>query len=734
MASTTPIRRSSRKRPRTRYSLDAFEGLDILSDVTPTGSEGQASDDDTNRAGDDDFAAELSDDEPSSEGERSSGGGDDFEQSDEGGLAGPSHGPRRRGRHRRTDAVARGDGLTPTRERPGRPAESSRSYSKQDRYVHLFGPRSEDLINFVRSRDKWSQNATMPAREPNGNGHGGLAPTFFQSSELRLQEAVQDWRWYQDDGGRETFAHQQTIRRLAEDEQTRYTVDVDRGARSFLVGPADQQTRWTLPARESYALADLWKEKEVPSSGSRGPLDSAESESGQRDGFMLNVGAQVDGMGWAPNHNSERQYLAVIVSPSPSKPDPPETPQPIPEGDAARPAKAPAYAPSDPTPACLQIWTFCAAGGAEDGLSIKSSAGLRLSAVFCTDWGDGKQLRWCPAPRHQPETSPGEAVRVGLLAGIWTDGKVRVLDVHVPKKPEHPVEYAKIDAVAFEAIPPGTLCTCVDWLSSSHVAVGCANGFVAIWDLARHLAGTGRPRPTPASSPRPFFYQLLHQAYLLSITACYPSHPTLIATTSMDGYVRLTSIHDPSADYVSAQRSRVAPNALVWSDAIQSMLGAEENNMIRTFAMRRFFSTLTVARPTSVITSLAVGSTHTSLLAGCANGTVVAVNPMRRVVKDRGSMPSYQQIWFQHEWRPEDRADAPHRGLSRISEGFKVERPNLFRGLGEDKVQGGILMATIFEQKTAITHVEWNPNVVCGGWAAAAMGDGLIRIEDLALS
>ena len=149
--------------------------------------------------------------------------------------------------------------------------------------------------------------------------------------------------------------------------------------------------------------------------------------------------------------------------------------------------------------------------------------------------------------------------------------------------------------------------------------------------------------------------------------------------------------------------------------------------MIRVYPIRRFSNFITVARPPSVVSSLSGGAMHTSLLAGCADGTVLAVNPMRKVIKDRKNIIFYEQKCFQYEW---SRRGA---GLGRFTEGFKVEIPVLFRHVGEGKIQDGMLTSTIHEEETNITHVEWNPNERCGAWMAAATGSGLVRVEDLAL-
>ena len=73
-------------------------------------------------------------------------------------------------------------------------------------------------------------------------------------------------------------------------------------------------------------------------------------------------------------------------------------------------------------------------------------------------------------------------------------------------------------------------------------------------------------------------------------------------------------------------------------------------------------------------------------------------------------------------------------GLSRLSEGFKAERIALTSNeRNMHKQQDGTAFSTIYEEKSAITALAWNPNPHVGGWAAAGMGSGLLRIEDLAV-
>ena len=57
-------------------------------------------------------------------------------------------------------------------------------------------------------------------------------------------------------------------------------------------------------------------------------------------------------------------------------------------------------------------------------------------------------------------------------------------------------------------------------------------------------------------------------------------------------------------------------------------------------------------------------------------------------------------------------------------------------GLQRDSIQQaqeGMVMSTIHEAEEGVTQVVWNPNLACGGWIAAGMGSGLVRVQDLTI-
>jgi len=194
----------------------------------------------------------------------------------------------------------------------------------------------------------------------------------------------------------------------------------------------------------------------------------------------------------------------------------------------------------------------------------------------------------------------------------------------------------------------------------------------------------------------------------------------------MDGYPRLTDLHAPTTDTVFSGRSRIGPAVLAWCDPVGGAIIAEENDYIRAYPLRRFFSSVSVARCEAAVLSLAVGKAHPFVLAGGADGAVVATNPMRKVLNHKLSQA--QLCWFRHEWTRKGG------GLVRFVEGFKVDSSKMVKGSeGAPRAKDGTTFATIHEKESGVTALAWNPNVRCGGWAAAGMGSGLVRVEDLAL-
>jgi len=277
---------------------------------------------------------------------------------------------------------------------------------------------------------------------------------------------------------------------------------------------------------------------------------------------------------------------------------------------------------------------------------------------------------------------------------------------------------------------------------------------VAIYKLPDHLTTSS----SPTANPKPQFHHPLHHSYILSLTSAYPSRPHLLITSSMDGYLRLTDLRSPTQDTVLSQRTRHGQAPLAWHEQAQSALSADENYTLRAYSVRRFYATVAVARVSAGIAAVATSPCHPFALMGGMDGGASVVNPFGKVYSSKADV--WQQVWFRHEWRgPVKGGDGDDAGdgqvpsnamgsaagrqsgseavmeepLSRFTDGYKVEKAYFAPEGGYRNAQDGVLYSTTYEEQTAVTAVCWNSNLECGGWAAAGMGSGLIRVEDLAL-
>ena len=109
----------------------------------------------------------------------------------------------------------------------------------------------------------------------------------------------------------------------------------------------------------------------------------------------------------------------------------------------------------------------------------------------------------------------------------------------------------------------------------------------------------------------------------------------------------------------------------------------------------------------------------------------------------RGAQPQLK-VWKQ-EWaaRPGmgEEGEGGREGISRFTEGYKLDHDELNPTSGEKKGKGFQNnridelnpKATVYEVESGVRKVVWNPNLGWGGWVAAGMGSGLVRVEDLSL-
>lgn len=244
---------------------------------------------------------------------------------------------------------------------------------------------------------------------------------------------------------------------------------------------------------------------------------------------------------------------------------------------------------------------------------------------------------------------------------------------------------------------------------------------MAVWSIL--------PSTTP--EPQPYFYQPIHTSYVLGVTSAYPTNPHLLSTISMDGETRLWSIIDPQSEMAATPRMRMASSHISYAPMLFSIFSTDENNFGRMMPVRRFFASSTVGGIPSTVSTLAPCSLwHPCIMYGGTGGEVMATNPFRRLLYTKEQQ--WQLLWFTHEWVQGPETDSP--GISRFYDGYQAESQSLAKNLtGQRRPAMGLSLATIHDENTHVTALGWNPNRSCAAWASAALGCGLVRVEDLAI-
>ncbi|KAF1978361.1 hypothetical protein BU23DRAFT_563974 [Bimuria novae-zelandiae CBS 107.79] len=601
----------------------------------------------------------------------------------------------------------------------------------ESRLKNLFGPANEDLRPVFETKKRWLSQETLPSR-----AQKHLAPSPYVPEGAREKDTKALREWYTG-SGRAAFARGQRTEEKSGDEAKEYLVNDGPEELNLLMGSLDNQHIYTLEKGQYMSAAAPFGLKS------------------KRKGWIFHLGSRIQDAQWAPNEQGSTQYLAVTVE----QKDPAWKKY----KHLANP-KAPAFTKTNPYPASIQIWAF---GSTPDG-SLDPKKEPRLVNVICADWGAPKAIKWWPiASKDSVDNDKDGVLNLGLLASIWSDGNVRVLDISFKQHSETQyIHYTKAALeLAFYDPPPddptekqkeqnlSTLPTCLTWLSPTTLAVGTASGIVAIWTLTRPGTFLSSSDSQPRV-PHPWFHKQLADTYILTLTSAAPSHPHFLSLTTADGFARLIDLRTPLADAIASPRGRMMIPTQAWHEHTQSFVMVDEYYMLKHATLRRFHQAIYTFRAEATLTAVATSVVHAGILVGTADGGVTGTGGVGRLLNSKE--PLWGQVWFRAEWRaavsnPPSAPPAPPANgdgtaeaasarqpdaatfagpLARISEGYK---PTLTGIVAADskRPKDGARFISSFEENSTVTRVVWNPNLKFGTWAVAGMQSGMLRVEDL---
>jgi transcription factor C subunit 6 len=240
-------------------------------------------------------------------------------------------------------------------------------------------------------------------------------PTWGVAPEDMEKERTSGWDWYYDKVIGEKFRKAQRIGpKLKEaDARRKYLPKPKKGKHTILMGAADDQKIFHLGHHESLNFGRAWGETKAQKSDRPSAI--------VREGWMISFEQKIQCLAWAPNQDGLSQYLVVVTQIRPEQ----KEKHPSHGSEPFSPFRtAPSY------PCAVQLWEFTGkqAGPVTRTLDMEHKPLLRL--VLCTDWGDIRRMAWCPMAREKRKEDDTNGMKtIGLLAGIWGDGKVRILDV-----------------------------------------------------------------------------------------------------------------------------------------------------------------------------------------------------------------------------------------------------------------------------------------------------------------
>lgn len=168
----------------------------------------------------------------------------------------------------------------------------------------------------------------------------------------------------------------------------------------------------------------------------------------QKRGYTINTGIPVWALDFLPQPPSpetpQTQYIAIAGHPSPES--------------------RPKLYNRDSSPNAIQLWAVAPHSTSSEGISY-------LATLICHSWGSCWGLKFCPYGAH------GDG-RVGLLAGVFGDGIVRVIDIRDEwlGTADGTVNISVSEAAWQYSFGDDLLGTCVAWKSHTEIIIGCSNG------------------------------------------------------------------------------------------------------------------------------------------------------------------------------------------------------------------------------------------------------------------
>jgi transcription factor C subunit 6 len=561
----------------------------------------------------------------------------------------------------------------------------------------------------------------------------------------------------------EAIRSHQILKEIDYDELSTKHLLHNKPSHSVVLGPWGNPRQFDLPYLSPLDFGQAWRHEEDPSSSSQR----------HHQGWLLNVGEKVQDLAWCPC-DTPVQYLAVAVRCTSGQ----RRAGVAASGQEERQSR-PAFHPSPPYPSAIQIWAFQTDTTQFPGVrALSTTRKPNLAVVIATEWGNIRQIKWCPSTTAETDSST-----MGVLGVRSSDGCARILAVPFPPLGTTPY-CVKADRAGFTVGPTeGAISTALNFMTPTDLIVGGSDGSIRLFDL------TQAQTPSDDDLPPHYFHHRLHTTYVVTVCPAAAPFATYVASTSAAGELVLTDLRSPTQDRAAVARACFPNRDLHYSRLTRSFvmavdragntkLDAHTATLVVCHHLRQFPHSVRVAKlpdRTGAATALAGSPWHPCVVVGNVRGQLFVSNHLRKVLPFRRNQPgrnlgAYLQKVCEYDWRPlelsrgregepaekaeadaaDEGNDGPARpelnesvpdlfhgsdvrpGVSRFHEGFEPDKIDVANVPTTAKTTDWGSAEPVFEEEHAVTAVAWNPNPAAAGLVAAGWGSGLVRIQDLA--
>ncbi|GJN90616.1 hypothetical protein Rhopal_003628-T1 [Rhodotorula paludigena] len=401
----------------------------------------------------------------------------------------------------------------------------------------------------------------------------------------------------------------------------------------------------------------------------------------RKPGHIFNAGGPISSVKWAPRPDgpADKEYVLVATSSDPEAPL----------------RHVPSSSSSSPSRSALQLWSVPASSATDFSPRTAEDAQdrMRLETVLCLPdgMGDARSVEWCPMggtgkpsgedASAKPDKDKGKGKgkgkgkqkedamdvdgdedtatdardKLGIVAAAFADGSVGIF---VVPRPEDARERAGVAAdseePAYITISPAlrlrlpdTTCFSVAWGSHEVLAVGCMNGYIAVWRVGAALrAGKAPERPL-----RPTHYYPTHAGLIRALVFVatpppslldreqhdFDAPPTGLLSAGYDGSTILSDLRDPSGNCTVLAHDRGPFCTVDFSPATGLAYSHDQEDRAKGFGLKPTYlgneSRISVHR--GHIWSVACSTHHPFVLSTSSDGSAMFTSGIRSMRKRR---------------------------------------------------------------------------------------------------